>query len=414
LEQPLGVIRAGRLLLVLSASCAAATASAQSLRFFGNGAADIDRVKIAIDAPHRPADVGSSDFTIELWMKAFAADYPGSPPPCVEGGDSWINGYILVDRDVFGAGDFGDFGVSIYGGRVAFGVAVGGPADTICGTTSVVTGAWRHVALTRNGATGHLRIFVDGVLERTGSGPPGNASYRDGRATSYPTSDPFLVFGAEKHDAGPAYPSYRGLLDEVRLSTTIRYAAPFAPPGLPFTTDAATAALYHFDEGTGTTLRDSSGAAGGPSNGVVKVGGSPVGPLWSTDTPFSATEPPQGPFRFFTLSPCRSVDTRAAQAPALAANTPRTFALAGTCGIPASARAISANVTVVAPAAAGNLRLWPSHLGPPPASAVNYGAGQTRANGAALALSPAGAIAVRSDQASGSVHLILDVNGYFE
>jgi len=402
------------LLLVVSASCSVNAAWPQSLRFFGNGVGDIDRVKIAIDAPNRPANVGAADFTIEFWMKAVAADYPATPPACTEGGENWINGYILLDRDVFGAGDFGDFGISIYGGRVAFGVAVGGPADTICGTTSVVTGVWRHVAATRNGATGQLRILVDGALERTGGGPPGTASYRNGRATSYPNSDPFLVLGAEKHDAGPAYPSYRGFLDEVRLSTSIRYPAPFAPPSQPFATDAATAALYHFDEGTGTTLGDASGAAGGPSNGVVRVGGSPVGPVWSADTPFLSTQPPQGPFRFFTVAPCRSVDTRAAQAPGLGANTPRIFALAGTCGIPTTARALSANVTVVVPAAAGNLRLWPAQLSPPPASAVNYAAGQTRANSLALGLSPTGAISVRADQASGSVHFILDVNGYFE
>jgi hypothetical protein len=297
---------------------------------------------------------------------------------------------------------------------VAFGVAVADSANTICGTTNVVSGTWRHVAVTRNGATGQLRVFVDGVLERTGTGPAGDASYRDGRATSYPDSDPFLVFAAEKHDAGAAYPSYRGFLDEVRLSTTLRYTATFTRPSQPFTPDASTAALYHFDEGTGTTLGDVSGAAGGPSHGVVRVGGTPAGPLWSTDTPFAATEPPQGPFRFFTLTPCRAVDTRAAQAPALAPNAPRSFVVANTCGVPAGARALSANVTVVAPSAAGNLRLWPAHLGPPPTSALNYAAGQTRANSALLALSPQGAVTVRADQGAGLVHVLLDVNGYYQ
>ncbi|MEW6569468.1 MAG: M23 family metallopeptidase, partial [Chloroflexota bacterium] len=45
-----------------------------SLRFYGNGYGDLDRVKILIDAPARPADVGATDFTLEWWMKAFAAD----------------------------------------------------------------------------------------------------------------------------------------------------------------------------------------------------------------------------------------------------------------------------------------------------------------------------------------------------
>ena len=47
-----------------------AQASRFSLRFHGNGANDIDRVKIRIDGPEVPADVGATDFTIEWWMKA--------------------------------------------------------------------------------------------------------------------------------------------------------------------------------------------------------------------------------------------------------------------------------------------------------------------------------------------------------
>ena len=48
------------------------------------------------------------------------------------------------------------------------------------------------------------------------------------------------------------------------------------------------------------------------------------------------------------------------------------------------------------------------------ASAINYGPGQTRANNAVVPLGAGGQIAVRLDQASGSVHVILDVNGYLE
>ena len=122
-----------------------------------------------------------------------------------------------------------------------------------------------------------------------------------------------------------------------------------------------------------------------------------------------------GPTLLLVVSASCSVNAASAQSlRALAANTPRTFAIAGTCGIPGTARAVSANVTVVVPGAAGNLRLWPAQLSPPPASAINFSAGQTRANGVALGLSPTGAISVRADQAGGSVHFILDVNGYFE
>ena len=280
------IARAGALYLaVTSLGLTPAAATGASLRFYGNGANDIDRVKVRIDAPARPADVGATDYTIELWLKALPGD--NASGPCTSGGDSWINGNIVVDRDVYGPGDYGDYGVSVYGGRVAFGAASAAGSDTICSAAGVADGAWHHVALTRRSSDGEMRIFVDGQLQpAVGSGPSGNASYRDGRATAWPNSDPFLVFGAEKHDAGPAYPSFSGWVDEVRLSTVLRYAADYTRPATPFTADANTAALYHFDEGAGNTLADTSGAAGGPSNGVRQFGGAPAGPVWSTDTPF--------------------------------------------------------------------------------------------------------------------------------
>jgi hypothetical protein len=274
---------------LLTCACTPAFAQDLALRLFGHGNGDVDRVKIAID-PQVPADVGG-DFTLEWWMKATAGDNPSGD--CSEGGDNWITGNALFDRDVFGSGDFGDFGVSIHGGVVAFGTDVGGSGSGLCGVTPVVDGAWHHVAVTRDGGTGTISLFVDGVLDRTIGGPGGDLSYNDSRPTSYPNSDPFLVIGAEKHDAGPAYPSYAGLVDEVRLSSVVRYAASFVRPGGPFSTDLETIALYHFDEGpvgacTGAVL-DSSGATGGPSDGVCSYGGSaPAGPVYVAENPFSA------------------------------------------------------------------------------------------------------------------------------
>ena len=259
-----------------------------SLRFFGTGSGDVDRVKIAIDDPPRPADVGGA-FTLEFWMKTAAGNTSGN---CVAGGDGWINGNIIVDRDVFGAGDAGDYGLSLFGsgGRLAFGVAVGGSGNTICGSRNVADGAWHHIAATR-AADGALALFVDGALDASGSGPAGDIAYTDDRTTSWPDSDPFLVLGAEKHDAGAAYPSYHGWLDELRLSTVVRYAGAFTRPSAPFATDAATAGLWHFDEGNGGTVFDSSGAAGGPSDGERRVGGASNGPQWSTDIPFATQAP---------------------------------------------------------------------------------------------------------------------------
>ncbi len=247
-----------------------------ALRFYGNGNGDIDRVKIPID-PQVPVDIGG-DFTLEWWMKARIEDNQSSA--CASGAnEDWINGNIVFDRDVFGAGDYGDYGVSLAGGRIAFGVNNGSESYTICGTAAIADGRWHHVAVTR-AATGEMSIFIDGQIDSQGVGPTGDISYRDGRSSSYPNSDPYLVIGAEKHDAGPEYPSFNGWIDEMRLSSSIRYTTDFSPPESPFTTDSDTVGLYHFDEGFGNALNDSSGAPGGPSTGQRSYGGVINGPEW--------------------------------------------------------------------------------------------------------------------------------------
>ena len=106
-------------------------------------------------------------------------------------------------------------------------------------------------------------------------------SYRDARTTTF-ENDPFLVLGAEKHDDGPVFPSYSGLMDELRVSTTVRYTSSFARPLQLLVADAPTVALYRFDEGSGTVLTDVTGG----NHGTVQVGGNPSGPVWSTDRPF--------------------------------------------------------------------------------------------------------------------------------
>jgi hypothetical protein len=132
----------------------------------------------------------------------------------------------------------------------------------------------------------------------------------------------------------------------------------------------------------------------------------------------AACRPGPGPLSFYTVAPCRAVDTRgpagAAGGPALQPNAQRTFALAGACGIPAAARAVALNVTVVQPAAAGDLRLFPADQPAPTASTLNFAAGQARANSAVLAISAdAGALTVQADTA-GPVQLVIDVTGFFQ
>jgi hypothetical protein len=123
---------------------------------------------------------------------------------------------------------------------------------------------------------------------------------------------------------------------------------------------------------------------------------------------------------YFTLAPCRVVDTRDVGAPiggpVLDGQQTRTFAVTGSCGIPATARALSVNVAVTQPTSGGNVRLFPEGQAVPTVSTINYSAGQTRANNAVVVLNGAnGSLSAFVGQPlATSVHLILDVNGYFE
>lgn len=251
----------------------------RSLRFFGTGSGGIDRVVVGLSAT-TPVNVGATDFTIEFWLKGSAANNPAVG--CSTANDAWINGHVVIDRDVYGGGDRGDFGVSLLDGRVVFGASKGAAGATVCGATNVLDGVWHHVAVTRRATDGRMQVWVDGAFDGGNSSSPasGNINYRVGRTTSYP-ADPTLVFGAEKHDAGSAYPSFNGWLDDVRVSTGLRYTAVFVRPSAPLAVDATTVALYAFDEGTGTTVGDAKGT----SPGSRQVGGANNGPQWSTDVP---------------------------------------------------------------------------------------------------------------------------------
>lgn len=311
----------------------AQTNSGYSLRFYGHGVDDIDRAKIPVQgaAGSLPTDLGATDFTLEFWLRGSRAENRGAAITCGQN-DNWIYGSVVLDRDRFSEGR--KFGLSLdSGGRVVFGVTDRNlAARTICGVTNVLDGAWHHVAVQRRASDGQLWVFVDGRLDATVTGPAGDISYPDGANVTYRGPDycqgpggawggfcqnePYLVLGAEKHDAGAstgnpaAYPSFSGWLDELRLSPVLRYAAPFTRPTASFSADADTAGLYHFDEGpagacTGVLL-DSAMVAGAPTHGVCSYGGSSVaGPVYSVESPFAPTVTPA------TSTPTRTPTPRA-------------------------------------------------------------------------------------------------------
>jgi hypothetical protein len=90
------------------------------------------------------------------------------------------------------------------------------------------------------------------------------------------------------------------------------------------------------------------------------------------------------------------------------------FTIAGRCGIAPTSSAVAVNITVTQPTDAGYLVIVPTTLGVGETSAINFGAGQTRANNAIVTLGTDGVVAVRCGMPTGGVHFILDVVGYFD
>jgi PKD repeat protein len=118
---------------------------------------------------------------------------------------------------------------------------------------------------------------------------------------------------------------------------------------------------------------------------------------------------------YYTVSPCRALDTRVSRQTLAGSGPALAIAVGGVCGIPIGARAVAANVTAVRPTAPGFLSVYPADLAHPTVSMVNFSAGVTRANAQVLPLSTDGTarLAATASMAQGSVDLLLDVSGYF-
>jgi hypothetical protein len=122
--------------------------------------------------------------------------------------------------------------------------------------------------------------------------------------------------------------------------------------------------------------------------------------------------------KFTPTTPFRFTDTRDPFRPEVHAGQAGTrltggqvlmIPLAGQRGIPANAKAISANLTVVDATQSGYLTAWPCGQ-MPTVSNVNYEPGTAVANAAKLPLSSSGAICIYSLY---SAHVIIDVNGWW-
>jgi hypothetical protein len=127
----------------------------------------------------------------------------------------------------------------------------------------------------------------------------------------------------------------------------------------------------------------------------------------------------------YTITPCRLIDTRAAPGPLggpiLSSGSTRVLPVqASACAIPATAKVLSVNVTAVNATGDGYISLFPGDAPFPGTASVNFSAASrsTIANNAHLVVARDGsgsitALAIVSG-VPGQVHLVVDVNGYYQ
>ncbi len=118
---------------------------------------------------------------------------------------------------------------------------------------------------------------------------------------------------------------------------------------------------------------------------------------------------------FYPLTPCRVADTRQATGPlggpSISGGSSRSFPVqSSSCGIPATAKAYSLNVTAVPHKTLNYLTTWPTGETQPYVSTLNSSTGAVTANAAIVPAGTSGAVSIFVSDAS---DVILDVNGYF-
>lgn len=203
------------LLLALLQACDPVVEGPHALAY--DGAPDCALADLSKDPP--------TSFTVEAWLRgdpeAFAAMRP-----------------LMLWHNVFELSENAE-------GQVIFTVGPDGVGASH--PFSVMDGVLHHVAGTYDGADGTVRLYVDGAQV----GVSGAAAFM-GEA-----KDDQLQVGCAKDETEAFY----GVLDELRVSSVVRYTDDFELPSGDYEEDADTMLLFHLDEGTGSTAASAAGGA---------------------------------------------------------------------------------------------------------------------------------------------------------
>jgi hypothetical protein len=298
--------------------------------------------------------------------------------------------------------------------------SIASPTATVAGNSSVCSGASVTVLAYLTGAPPWTLQWSDGLTQSGLTTSPAARSVAPGMTTSYS-----LVSMSDA--ASPGTTSGQAVVTVVPVPSQPTITAPewiFAlRTGLTASVPSHSGSVYAWSITGGILTSNTAldhvmfdaGASGTTSLSVSETAGGCTSPVARADIP---VVDPSTALSFHVLPPCRLLDTRqtsgpAAAAPVLQAGESRYFPTAGRCLLPDSARVLSANVTITSPQGTGYLTLWANYLTPTPT--ISFAAGQTRANNTLVRRDTDVDKSVGAFNGSpGTVHFILDVNGYFE
>ena len=170
--------------------------------------------------------------------------------------EAWIKPRLLKgQRSVAAKTQQSEFGLFLAGGKPRFQLFLG-DAYTILepGEALVEAGRWLHLAGVFDGR--EVRLYVDGRL----------VARRKAGGRRRPNRLPLFV-GAEPDGNARPRSFFDGLIDEVRVSATARYAGPAFEPARRFVPDESTRLLLHADRLIGPFALDAGPARSHPQSG---------------------------------------------------------------------------------------------------------------------------------------------------
>ncbi len=175
----------------------------KALEFGGTGA--------AVEVPHSESLTPLNAMSAELWLR------PAGPVDC----DGQNNYRVLLAKGGLG----GPYSLVFEEGEIFQArVIAGGIERSALTAKAAPVGEWSHVGFTYDGATGALRVYLNGEQVGAHDGPPAPI---DAGAASLTIGGP----GGPRPACPPGDGSFHGAIDEVKLSRVVRDLTLAARPG---------------------------------------------------------------------------------------------------------------------------------------------------------------------------------------